>query len=145
MARFTLPTLMVFGFCAGTFADTHLFECKLKEKGHSVTVRFGVAPSLDPKEARLVEVKGSTEYEPIVIEPKRINGDQPTIGTLNGQGGDLRMAKSALTLFGDDDGVQYAWLVLYKNSNYTKGYAKFEGPRGKDNWYQRIRCTHNVD
>jgi hypothetical protein len=51
-----------------------------------------------------------------------------------------------LTLFGDGDGITYAWLVLYKNTNYTKGWVRVQGAGGKgDGFYQKISCTHQVD
>src|SRR5947209_6871088 len=56
-------------FAGIALADTDLFECKVGEVGEIITVRFGVQNLKKPAKAKLVDVRGSKEYEPIAVEP----------------------------------------------------------------------------
>ena len=143
---FALITFAVIGTTAVAFADTDLFECQVKEKGQTVKVSFGVHDLRTPNKAQLEDIKGSEKFTPIVVSPKSLrDGADSELNTLNDQGGDLRVGKTKLTLFGDGDGETSVFLVLYKSSDYTKGFVRVEHSDKKGDWYQNIHCTHQVD
>lgn len=62
------------------------------------------------------------------------------VETLNGQGGDLRNYKDKIEFFGDSAGIDFAYLGLYKNSGYTKGYASMEFNFGEERRYSEVHC-----
>ena len=61
-----------------------------------------------------------------------------TVDTLNGQGGDLRTPADRIEFFGDNAGVDFVYLDLFKKSGYTKGYVRMDFSGEKD--YTTISC-----
>src|SRR5688500_8718040 len=82
-----------------------VFTCKLKDEGQKITVQFAVKNLDIPDEASLVPVKGvdyEDDWAPIVVTPKTLkSGMYAEANVLNDQGGDLRVDKEKLKLFGD--------------------------------------------
>jgi len=134
--RSLLLLALAFGYSAH---GADVFTCKAKENKQTVTVKFAIRNLSTPKRATLLNL-GKEESEPILVTPLTLkNGYRATMSILNDQGGDLRVKEDRLWLFGDGDGYTYVDLVLFKNSGYTRGYARAYG--SGDTWYQKISCT----
>jgi len=121
-----------------------IFTCHVSEKGEAVKVQFGVQ-NMGTRKAGLLDLQPSQESDPILISPKRLkSGGSSSLEALNAQGGDLNMSKTRLILIGDDDGVTTVHFILYKNSDYKKGYVRvsIDVPEGEKDpsWYSKVSC-----
>lgn len=62
------------------------------------------------------------------------------VSTLNGQGGDLRVGADRISFFGDDAGIEFAYLDLFKNTGYRSGFVRMEFNFGEDKQYSKLNC-----
>lgn len=136
----TLSLLTVSSFAS---ANISTITCKVSEefgaKRDDVKVEFLIA-NLGSLKAKLVQhPKAEEEMGAILVTPREINGIYPNMLNLNGQGGDLRVSRDKIMLFGDGDGYTFVDLVLFKDSGFQKGYVRVYG--SGDQMYQTLNCT----
>lgn len=118
---------------AGTVSE---FSCKLRSLPKEVFT-FKIT-DLGTDEAEFVHADPDDGYSQI-FHTQSENGDiSAMIGSLEGQGGDLRPSNDRIEMIGDAAGIDFANLVLYKNSGFTRGYLRYDyaGQRG----YTRVSC-----
>lgn len=138
-----------------------------KGKSHEKTIhaKFALSGLSNPRnvEYEFLDAESAENFSPVVVEPQNIYKESwSAVTRLNDnysvrpkypskQVTDKRTGRkiwvevkkngpNAIELFGDGDGVDYAFLVLYKDSGFQKGYFKFKADDKKDDWYQKIHC-----
>lgn len=114
--------------------------CNVKEpvsenKTQKVKVEFKVKNLGSSKAELLQHPESSEDYGAILVVPNEGNN----LVHLNGQGGDLRVSKDRIRLFGDGDGYTFVDLVLFKDAGYEQGYVRVYG--SGDLYYQKLNCT----
>lgn len=127
------------------------FSCNIREDGHNVSVKFAVKDYDSIKnKGELVSYPGSNEDDGLIfVTPKSIGKFYPRMHNLNGQGGDLRIARSGdLHLFGDGDGYQFTDLVIWNDnddSDELEGYVRDYGSAYGDaeTFKQFIKCRRS--
>jgi hypothetical protein len=79
---------------------------------------------------------GKDEENPFKMHPKN------SVLMLNDNFGILENSKG-LVLDSDGDGCQFTQVVIYSDSNYTRGYAKVDGSGGcgAGNYYSKLTCS----
>lgn len=136
---------LVFSFSLSIFASTSKITCLVKENFENKSVNIKVeflVKNLGSSKAELVQhPKASEESGAILISPEQVNGQFSNMTHLNGQGGDLRVSNDRIRLFGDGDGYTFVDLVLFKDTNYQKGFVRVYG--SGDQFYQKINCSVN--
>lgn len=121
-------------------SNVSTITCKVKDEGVDLKVEF-LVQDLGTKNAELLKHPSLTEddYGAILITPNEINDRMNSMDPLNEQGGDLRVGKDRIRLFGDSAGYTFVDLVLFKDSGYEKGYVRVYGYA--DQSYQKISCS----
>ncbi|HXH30912.1 MAG TPA: hypothetical protein VNJ01_08880 [Bacteriovoracaceae bacterium] len=66
-----------------------------------------------------------------------------TVGTLNGQGGDLRVLADRIQFFGDSAGVDFVYLELFKNSGFKAGFARLDFNFSEDKKFSPVFCLQS--
>lgn len=117
--------------------------CPVKESFQKttkeITVEFRVK-NLGNKNANLLQhPKANQDMGMILVSPEMVEDLYSQMTHLNGQGGDLRVQEDRIRLFGDGDGYTFVDLVLFKNTEYQKGYVRVYGSGVQ--MYQKINCT----
>jgi hypothetical protein len=134
---------LILSFLLATSAmasNVSTITCNVKDGNTDVKVEF-LIQDLGSKNAELISHPSLSEddYGAILISPAEVDGHFSLPTTLNDQGGDLRVGKDRIRLFGDGDGYTFVDLVLFKDSGYTKGYVRVSGYA--DQSYQNITCS----
>lgn len=111
-------------------ATNYTFDCKATEKNKTVSIKF-LVKNLYSK-ATLETYPGEDDYEPVKVRPK-----SSLLNDINENGG-FSVNKDRLLLHGDADGFYMLEIVLYRNSGFTKGYARV---KGDENLYSKVSCT----
>jgi hypothetical protein len=116
-------------------ADRTNFSCELKSIGESFSFKID---DLGSKDASLVHSDPNDEYSAIFSSKSKDSTIKALIGSLDGQGGDLRIQPDGIALIGDGDGIDMATVGLYKDSGFKKGFVRwdFSGETG----YSLISC-----
>lgn len=117
--------------------------CKVNEvindEKTEIKVEF-LVKNLGSNKAELIQhPKAQEDMGAILVTPEEIKGQYANMTHLNGQGGDLRVNKDSIRLFGDGAGYTFVDLVLYKDSGYKKGFVRVSG--SGDQFYQKLNCT----
>ena len=108
-------------------------------KTATITVEF-LVQNLGSSKAELIHHPlANPDMGAILVTPDEVDGHYSNMSHLNGQGGDLRVSADRIRLFGDGDGYTLVDLVLYKNTDYKKGYVRVYG--SGDQTYQKISCS----
>ncbi|MEK6556167.1 MAG: hypothetical protein AABZ31_13055, partial [Bdellovibrionota bacterium] len=95
------------------------FTCEL-EKYPKQKIVFKMQ-DVDTPDMTFVHADEEDDYSPIFSSTSKNEIIQQMIRALNEQGGDFRTASDRIGFFGDSAGIDFVYLDLYKNSNYTKG------------------------
>lgn len=117
-------------------AEITKFDCHLVNKPTDA-ISFSIS-DLNTDESNFVKLDPDDEYSQIFTTTS--NGDivKRLKSSLEGQGGDFTKKSDRIEFFGDDAGIDFSTLVLFKNSGYQKGYVRwdFAGEQG----YSPINC-----
>lgn len=157
MRKFILFATILFSFNAS--AATTYFSCTVIEplskagKTVKVTVKFAVK-NYDAwkSEGELLQYPGADEDQgAILVEPVETEGGKhmTMMSNLNGQGGDLRVERTQLRLWGDGAGYQFTELVIWdaddEERTVLEGYVRDYGPayNGDINFKQFIKCQRS--
>jgi hypothetical protein len=112
---------------------TTYFHCVVKEKSGRRTIKVDVKFAVKglefyPDKGELVAYPGANEEQGLIfVSPlEGPNGRYTSMSNLNGQGGDLRVEKGTVRLWGDGDGYQFTDLVVWDLSSREEA-TKFEG------------------
>lgn len=139
MKTLILAATTLFSLSAFAAPKVSTITCLVKEDKVDVKVEFLVS-NLGSSKAQLQQhPKAQDDLGAILVTPEMIGDHYSDLTHLNGQGGDLRVSADKIRLFGDGDGYTFVDLVLYKNTDYQKGYVRVYGSGNQ--WYQKISCT----
>jgi hypothetical protein len=130
---FALAMLFQVSAYAGGISE---LSCKLKSNPNDVFT-FQIS-ELGSDEADFVHADPDDEYSQIFHTQSENRDISSMIGSLEGQGGDLRVRANSIEMIGDAAGIDFTNLVLYKNSGFTKGYLRYDyaGELG----YTKVSC-----
>ncbi|MBM4316675.1 MAG: hypothetical protein FJ116_04260 [Deltaproteobacteria bacterium] len=131
-----LSLLVVTNIYAGEFPKNSLLTCNVVVNNHSNIIKIGIQ-DLGTSKAKLLNLGKTEEQGPILFSEK----NKEVGSNMNAQGGDLRVDKNTIELHGDDDGCSYIKLVLFKDSEYTHGWASESGSE-VPHWYSKaVSCN----
>ncbi len=99
---------------------------KMKDLGHAKATYLNIDPNDD--------------YSPIFLSDSKNEDIQQIIRALNEQGGDLTVAEDRIAFFGDSAGIDFVDLVLYKNSNFTRGFVRTDFEFSTVKGYSKLAC-----
>lgn len=121
------------------FAAVTTFTCELEK----VPKQFITFKMTDVGTAKMNYLNSdpNDDYSPVFLT--RSNNDKVIrlVDTLNGQGGDLRFDNTRLSFFGDSAGIDFAYLVLFRNTGFRNGFVRIEFDNGEDKDYSKINCV----
>lgn len=111
----------------------------LENKTIPVKVEFLVA-NLGSNNAELVQhPQAEDEMDAVLVSPRTTGEQWTSMTNLNAQGGDLRVSDDKIVLYGDGAGYTFVDFVLFKNTNYKKGYVRVYGSGVQ--LYQKVNCS----
>ena len=139
MKTLILAATTLFSLSAFAAPKVSTITCLVKEDKVDVKVEFLVSNLGSSKGQLQQHPKAQDDLGAILVTPEMIGDHYSDLTHLNGQGGDLRVSADKIRLFGDGDGYTFVDLVLYKNTDYQKGYVRVYGSGNQ--WYQKISCT----
>jgi hypothetical protein len=102
-------------------------------------IAFGIANFGTPKKAELVSMDPANDM-PIRVLPKN-----SAVNELNDNWG-FQVSPQGIRLSGDADGFFLIEMVVYANSNFTKGYIRIRdiSNEGIGNQYVPVSCEHRM-
>ncbi len=114
------------------------FRCELtKYPGQVIT--FGIK-NLGARNAEFALLDSRDEYSGVFASTSDDEQIITLVDTLNGQGGDMRVLSDRIRFFGDNAGINFAYFELFKDSGYTRGFARMEFNFGEDKDYSPVTC-----
>lgn len=131
-------SILVMAFALPAFAGVTSFECELATiPGETFTFQIS---DLGTKDADFVHADPDDEYSKVIYTTSKNRDIESMIGSLEGQGGDLRTGNDRITMIGDAAGIDFVDLVLFKKSGYKSGYVRwdFAGEKG----YSKVSCKN---
>ncbi len=138
MSLLTLIPAFVLAASASFASNITNFNCAL-EKYPKDNFVFQMK-NLGQKNMTFVN-KDNEEYGSVFTTRSKNETVKRLVDTLNGQGGDLRNYADRIEFFGDSAGIDFANLVLYKNTKYTRGYVRIDFDFNNDKQYSKVLCS----
>lgn len=135
-----LALVALISLCSfSVFAKVSTFTCKL-EKFPRSTITFRME-NLGAPGMTFLNQDPDDDYSAVFTTKSRNQDIIALVDTLNGQGGDLRIGEDRISFFGDAAGIDFAYLDLFKNSGYKKGFVRMEFDFGTDKQYSKVSCS----
>ncbi|MES2962947.1 MAG: hypothetical protein V4760_03585 [Bdellovibrionota bacterium] len=131
-----LASILVFAFALPAFAGVTSFKCELAAlPGEKFSFQIS---DLGGQDTDFVHEDADDGYSPIFKTTSKNRTIESMLGSLEGQGGDLRVESDRLFFFGDAAGIDFVRFYLFKKSGYKAGYVRwdFAGEPG----YSKVSC-----
>lgn len=121
------------------FAAVTTLECQLASlPGETFSFKI---ENLGSDDADFVSEDPTDDYAKIFSTTSKNPTIESMIGSLEGQGGDLRVSDDRIAFFGDAAGIDFVDLVLFEKTGFEKGFVRwdFAGDKG----YSKLSCSLN--
>ncbi|MES2856758.1 MAG: hypothetical protein V4692_12880 [Bdellovibrionota bacterium] len=137
-----LATIFAIPAFAEEASTVSSFECEA-EKTPGIVFKFKMS-NLGKEDMDFLNADPEDDYSAVFTTDSDEIQTNSIVNTLNGQGGDLRTSEDRIVFFGDSAGIDFAYLNLFKDSGYTKGYVRTEFNFGEEKDYSKVSCTVNT-
>lgn len=133
---------LAFSLClltASAFAaDMTTFDCEMQKfPKHMFSFKM---ENMGKRSMTFVSADNSDGFSEVFTTKSKNETVKRFVDTLNGQGGDLRVQKDRIEFFGDSAGIDFAWLNLYKKTDYKTGFARIEFDFSNEKDYSKVTC-----
>lgn len=135
----SLIALVVLFYSSSYAAQTSQLSCQMAKYPDQV-IQFKMV-GLGTPDIDFLRADENDDYSAVFTTESEDLDVIAMVDSLNGQGGDLRVSNDKILFFGDSAGIDFVYLVLYKNSRYTKGYVRWDLDFGNVKGYSKLSCT----